>query len=268
MKPARLAVLAIALAAGTGAVFLMSGDPPPPPAPVAAAPAPVVQATEVLVAAAELPTGQKLQAADLRWQKWPDDAVSAGYLVRKDNPKALEEAVGATVRAGFLPGEPIRSQRLVRPEGGLMAAILQPGQRAVAIVTDSRGTNSAGGFILPNDRVDVILSKRDRNPDRAGAGGDVVNSEIILSNVRVLAIDQTIEEKNGQKVVVGKTATLELKPEQAEFLARSRQSGTLSLALRSLADANAAAPTEASGGRRDSVNVVRYGIPSQTTIPK
>ncbi len=69
-------------------------------------------------------------------------------------------------------------------------------------------------------------------------------SETLLTNIRVLAIDQTVEEKNGQKVVVGKTATLELKPRQSETLARARQSGTLSLALRSLVDANVSAPRE------------------------
>ena len=116
-----------------------------------------------------------------------------------------------------------------------MAAILPTGMRAIS--TEISPETGAGGFILPNDRVDVILSKREKNADHAT--GDSVNSETILGNVRVLAVDQTIEEKNGQKVVVGKTATLELKPEQAETLARSRQMGTLSLALRSLADANA-----------------------------
>ena len=83
----------------------------------------------------------------------------------------------------------------------------------------------------------MILSKREKNPDQTGAP-DIVNSEVILSNVRVLAIDQAPKEKDGQNAVVGKTVTLELKPEQAETLARARQSGTLSLALRSIADVN------------------------------
>ena len=87
--------------------------------------------------------------------------------------------------------------------------------------------------------------------------------------MRVLAIDQTIEEKNGQKVVVGKTATLELKPEQSESLARARQSGTLSLALRSLADAKAAPETDdMRGTKRDSINVVRFGVSTTTTTQK
>ena len=158
--------------------------------------------------------------------------------------------------------------KLVRANGsGFMAAVLPSGMRAIS--TEISPETGAGGFILPNDRVDVILSKREKNAERQNAP-DVVNSEIILSNVRVLAIDQTIEEKNGQKVVVGKTATLELKPEQSETLARSRQSGTLSLALRSLADANApeVKAEDPNSGKRDSVNVVRYGVSTPTTIQK
>jgi pilus assembly protein CpaB len=112
-----------------------------------------------------------------------------------------------------------------------MAAILPTGMRAVS--TEISPETGAGGFILPNDRVDVLLSKREKNADRPGAP-DVVNSEIILANIRVLAIDQAPKEKDGQNTVVGKTVTLELKPEQAETLARARQSGTLSLALRSI----------------------------------
>ena len=115
-----------------------------------------------------------------------------------------------------------------------------------AISTEISPETGAGGFILPNDRVDVILSKREKNPDRTGPA-DIVNSEIILSNMRVLAIDQAPKEKDGQNTVVGKTVTLELKPEQTETLARARQSGTLSLALRSIADLNASRPSRRSG---------------------
>ena len=118
-----------------------------------------------------------------------------------------------------------------------MAAILPQGMRAIS--TEISPETGAGGFILPNDHVDVILSRRDKEAEKA-AGVEVHTSEIILSNVRVLAIDQTVEEKNGQRVVVGKTATLELAPHQAEALARAKIMGTLSLALRSIVDFDAA----------------------------
>lgn len=262
MQPARLAVLAIALVAGGGAAFLMSGGDPPPPPPVvrveAPPPAPV---SEVLVAAAELPMGQVLQAADLRWQKWPDEAVAPGYIARRSNPKALEETVGATVRSPFLPGEPVRPQKLVKPESGFMAAILPPGMRAVAIVTDSRGTNSAGGFILPNDRVDVIRTARDEDNSRA-SGADVQTAQTILTDVRVLAVGQLIQEKNGTNVVTGETATLALTPAQAETITLAQKVGALSLALRSLADSGRVAEPEPQQSN-NALTVVRFGVARQ-----
>jgi pilus assembly protein CpaB len=146
-----------------------------------------------------------------------------------------------------------------------MAAILPTGMRAIS--TEISPETGAGGFILPNDRVDVILSKRDKNPDKSSSA-DIVNSEIILTNVRVLAIDQAPKEKDGQNAVVGKTVTLELKPEQAETLARARQSGTLALALRSIADLNTVENRSGDARQGDNINVVRYGISSPTTIQK
>jgi pilus assembly protein CpaB len=126
----------------------------------------------------------------------------------------------------------------------------------------------AGGFILPNDRVDVILSKREKSPERNAP--DIVSSEIILTNVRVLAIDQAPKEKEGQNTVVGKTATLELKPEQSETLARARQSGTLSLALRSISDMNMVEirSDDQAPKRGENVSVVRYGVSGSATTQK
>jgi len=124
----------------------------------------------------------------------------------------------------------------------------------------------AGGFILPNDHVDVILTRRETDK-AAGGSGDSHSSETILTNVRVLAIDQAVEEKNGQKVVVGKTATLELTPGQSETLAVSQQLGSLSLALRSITDATRDEPQseEKSNSRKNGVNVVRFGVGTVTT---
>src|SRR5262249_53161737 len=138
---------------------------------------------------------------------------------------------------------------------GYMAAILPSGMRAVS--TEISPETGAGGFILPNDRVDVILSKRANNDAKQGNKQPV--SETILTNVRVLAIDQTVEEKNGQRVVVGKTATVELSPRQAETLTQARQLGTLSLALRSLLDANKATEVEDNDQKSD-INTVRFGV--------
>ncbi|MGU3407552.1 Flp pilus assembly protein CpaB [Methylobacterium brachiatum] len=269
MNPARLAVLGIALAAGGGAAFLMSGGDPPPPPPAPKAELPPPPMTEVLVAAADMLMGQVLRAADLRWQPWPDGAMTAGYISRKDNAKALDETVGASVRSGFLAGEPIRAQKLVRPDSGFMAAILPPGMRAVAIVTDSRGTNSAGGFILPNDRVDVIRTFRDDANSRAN-NSEVQLSQTILTDIRVLAIGQLIQEKNGTNVVTGETATLAVTPAQAETLTLAQKVGSLSLSLRSLADAGRpveAQPVDAAMAQmpEPGLTVVRFGVARQQT---
>jgi pilus assembly protein CpaB len=137
-----------------------------------------------------------------------------------------------------------------------------------AISTEISPETGAGGFILPNDRVDVILSRRDREAEKSGAV-ESHTSDTILSNIRVLAIDQTLGEKDGQKVVIGKTTTLELTPRQAEMLALSRQQGTLSLALRSLADAgDSTLPSEDErNAKKGSINTVRFGV-STVTTPK
>ena len=266
MNTARIVVLAIAVCAGGTAVYLASGSDPKP---VATEPTAQLQTVDVLVAKVDIALGQPVGPDEVQWQAWPASTASANFVRRSDRPDALTQIGGSIARSPFIAGEPIRDMKLVRANGsGFMAAILPTGMRAIS--TEISPETGAGGFILPNDRVDVILSKREKNPDRA-ATTDVVNSEIILSNIRVLAIDQTIEEKNGQKVVVGKTATLELKPEQSEALARARQSGTLSLALRSLADANAPeikVDENERSGKRDSINVVRYGVQTTTTTQK
>jgi pilus assembly protein CpaB len=137
-----------------------------------------------------------------------------------------------------------------------------------AISTEISAETGAGGFILPNDRVDVILIRREKNPDPK-ASGDLVIPTILLSNIRVLAIDQAPKEKDGQNSVIGKTVTLELKPEQAATLAAARQAGTLSLALRSIADANQVEIAIDDRSRlTGSINVVRYGVNNPTAVQK
>src|SRR5437899_36239 len=233
MNTARIVVLAVALGAGGIAAYLASGsdNKPAPVAPVAQLPT-----IDVLVAKSDIGLGQAVKPEDMQWQTWPAATASNTFIRRSDRPDAASQIAGSIARAPFIAGEPIREQKLVKADGsGFMAAILPAGYRAIS--TEISPETGAGGFILPNDRVDVLLTKREKNPD--GKGPDISNSEIILANVRVLAIDQAPKEKEGSNSLVGKTVTLELKPEQAETLARSRQSGSLTLALRSIADANA-----------------------------
>ena len=261
MNTARIVVLAIAVCAGGAAAYLASGSDPKP----VAAPT-TIDTTDVLVARTAIPLGQTVTPDDIQWQNWPSSTASSSFIRRNDQPEAMTQIVGSIARSPFLAGEPIRETKLVKGNGsGFMAAILPTGMRAIS--TEISPETGAGGFILPNDKVDVILTKRERVASRTGTN-DVINSEIILSNIRVLAIDQTVGEKDGQKVVVGKTATLELKPDQAESLSRARQAGTLSLALRSLVDANRNDINIDDGSKSDSVNVVRYGVTTTMTTRK
>jgi pilus assembly protein CpaB len=145
-----------------------------------------------------------------------------------------------------------------------MAAILPSGMRAYS--TEISAETGVAGFILPNDRVDVLLTPKHDRTEEDGAGKrelEYYAAETILTDVRVLAIDQVVQEKDGQRVVLGRTATLELKPHQAELLASARQTGVLTLALRSIVDAGVKTPGEPvePGGR---FNTVRFGVPTST----
>ena len=260
MNTARIVVLTIALGAGGIAAYLASGSAKQ------AAPAPVAQlpTVEVLVAKSDIGLGQSVKPDDLQWQTWPT-ATSGNFISSASKADAIKEITGSIARSPFIAGEPIREQKLVRADGsGFMAAILPAGFRAIS--TEISPETGAGGFILPNDRVDVILSKREKNPDTKGP--DLTTSEIILTNVRVLAIDQAPKEKEGTSSMVGKTATLELKPEQAETLARARQSGTLTLALRSIVDVNAVEKAEEQVSKNEGLNVIRYGVALQQSMQK
>ncbi|WP_298365851.1 Flp pilus assembly protein CpaB [uncultured Bradyrhizobium sp.] len=264
MDKARILVLAIAGCAGLAALYLASGSDDKPAAPPPVAQLPTV---DILVAKTDIGLGQAVKPEDLQWQTWPAATASASFMRRDSNAEAIKDVTGSIARAPFIQGEPIREQKLVKADGsGFMAAILPTGMRAVS--TEISPETGAGGFILPNDRVDVLLSKRDKNPDRNGA--DIVNSEVILTNVRVLAIDQAPKEKDGTNALIGKTVTLELKPEQTETLARARQSGVLSLALRSIADNNSP-ETKIDDNRQrrgDTINVIRFGVANQATMQK
>ncbi len=264
MKAARVVVLTVAIAAG-GVAAMLAGRSPPPPRPAAPVAEVKVESVDVLVASAAIPMGHALSPGELAWQAWPMSAATGDFIRKNDRPDALESLAGHIARAPFVAGEPIREAKLVNAKGsGFMAAILPTGRRAVS--TQISPETGAGGFILPNDHVDVILTRRGRGgADNAGGAGDSFSSEIILSNIRVLAIDQSVEEKGGQKVVVGKTATLELSPNQSETLALSQQLGTLSLALRSITDVSKADTPETDGGRRKAVNIVRFGVSTPTT---
>jgi pilus assembly protein CpaB len=263
MKPARLIVLFVALAAGGIAAMLASGNRTPEP-PKAPPPPPPLATVDVLIARSDLDTGQVIGPHDVGWQTWPAASTGSSFIKKSDRPEAIKDFLGAVVRTPVAAGEPIRDSKVVNAKGGgFLAAVLPHGMRAISL--DVAPDTDAGGFILPNDHVDVLLTHRDKAAEKL-SGVEKYVTETILRNVRVLAIDQVLGEKDGQKVAIGKTATIELDPRQAEMLALARQTGTLSLALRSLLDSQS--PTPENGEVKEetkTVSTVRYGISTQAT---
>ena len=256
MKAARLVVLGVAVAAGGIAAFLAASNKesaPPPPPPQAA-----LETVEVLVAKSDLSRGQVVAAGDVGWQTWPAAAANSSFIKKSEQPNAIDQFVGAIVRVGMVAGDPIRGPYVVMAKGsGFMAAVLPEGMRAAAV--DIAPDTSAGGFILPDDRVDVLLTRRDKDAEKQ-TGVEKYVSDTILRNIRVLAIDQTIDDKS--KTVLGKTATLELTEPQAEMLSLSRQVGTVSLALRSIRNSKTTAEGVGDTSRDESgaINTVRFGV--------
>lgn len=231
MKPARVIIMAVAvLAAGTAGYLALK---------LTSQPAQVVEqrktviekmpTVEILVAKTSMPVGARLNEEALEWKQWPEDAMVEGLIRKDERPDALVELNGAVVRLPMFNGEPVRGEKIVDSSARVMSALLPAGKRAIA--TEISVATSAGGFILPNDRVDVIMVRR--NP-----GGDGFVTEVILSNVRILAIDQRVEESaDGSRTAVGSTATLELDPQQAKIITVAQQmADRLTLSLRSVAD--------------------------------
>lgn len=234
MKP-RVLLLAIgALVTAGAAAYLAQGWLDHQRAAMAARvakPAPQAPALAVLVAAKALPAGTFVRPEDLRWQPWPQGGVDASYVVQgKRDPKSF---AGAVVRRGIVAGEPVTDTRLVKPgDRGFLAAVLAPGLRAVSVPVNA--TSAISGLVFPGDRVDILLSHRFEvgvDPQRKVAH---TVSETVLTNVRVLAIDQTTDDQKN-KPNVPKNATIEVTPRQAEMIAVAMDLGKLSLSLRSLA---------------------------------
>jgi pilus assembly protein CpaB len=256
MNRAQLIVLGVAVVAGGGAFTLMNGESPQAPTSVAA---PTVAMDSVLVAAHDLSYGMELQDPDVKWMDWPKDAIPPGVIQKSAEANALDALKGSFVRIPVSNGEPVRRERLVKGvTAGLMSTMLPTGMRAVAI--DVSANNTAGGFILPNDRVDVIRIYRDAAASK-DAGLEVMASEVVLKNVRVLAMGQTIEKKGAEPVVVGSTATLELTPSQAERVLLAQRTGQLALSLRAITDAFAKVGPEDEAVVDDtSISLVKHGV--------
>ena len=235
-------VLVISLSAAAAAFLLAQSLRPEAVNPaVVQQPEPQVELTNVLVASAELARGTRITEGNLTWQPWPKDAVRPGYVVRASSPDAPASFRNYVVRTALVAGEPVLDGKLGPPGSGSLSALLEPGKRAVAVRVSAE--NTAGGFILPGDRVDVI-----HTITKAGADGNPeIVSSTALSGIKVLAIDQTqrVDQSTVETTVLGRTATLELGAGEVEVLAAAQMTGALSLALRSASENEAFVPPSA-----------------------
>lgn len=225
-----------------------------------------VNSTEVLVARRDIALGEVTNDGLFRWQTWPADAVTGDFITRKTSRRKVAKLSGSIARAPILAGEPITEQKLVASgQGGVLAAILPKGMRAIS--TKIEEYTAAGRLILPNDHVDVILIRRQRNR----SGKEDYYSDTLFENVRVLAIGQQLQNKDSKKSsgTAAKTATLELTPRQAEQLALANSMGEITLALRSVSDLNrnGEGPIEGTALKKkrtgSGVRVLRYGVGSR-----
>lgn len=266
MKPARIAVICVAAVSAIGLALVvraMGSSSNAPVAPAAAAPVEQRAMTRILVAAKDIQPGKRLTDADMAWKDWPADEIDPSFIIDASAPsvpkdatpeKKVEGAVetvarvaneaagkglksdylGSVVRETILAGEPIVGRKIVRAgDSGYLAAYLEPGMRAMAIGVTVE--TAAGGFILPGDRVDVVLS-RENETGGENAAGPKFSVTTVMRNLKVLAIDQQTRAGDDAQAVVGATATLEVGPQDAEALALSKAEGDLSLVLRSYAD--------------------------------
>ncbi len=303
MKPARIIVICVAAVAAIGLALVVRamGSPSREPAAVATAAAvPVRPMAKVLVAAKDLQAGKRLDESDMEWKDWPVDEVNPVFITDGSTPipgaaAAPEKAeakpagavaavtraatnlatggakadyVGSVVREPILAGEPIVMRKIVRAgDSGYMAAYLEPGMRAMAIRVTVE--TAAGGFILPGDRVDVVLTRETTLGNMGVTEGDRAKftSATVMQNIKVLAIDQSTRAGDDEQTVIGATATLEVSPRDAEAMALAKSEGELSLILRSYADTGGPSGRVAAGPRQSSaVRVYRGGAPEVVVV--
>jgi pilus assembly protein CpaB len=267
MNRLQIIVLGVSAIAFGGAYFVFNNYLGSQRKPAIVVQAPKLSTDKVLVASQDIPMGSVFNETLATWQDWPKDAISELMITKSGDTDMATEFKDTMTRDSFLRGEPIRRDKLVKAGiGSYMAAILPSGMRAVAIKIDNSGDSSAGGFILPNDRVDVLRVYRDDEQTRA-RGTEMIASQTILSNVRVLAIGQNVQEENGKKVVVGGNATLELDPKQAQLivLAQHASGSALHLVLRALVDSGGGTETVNGLGdeKSNALTIVRYGAAQQ-----
>jgi pilus assembly protein CpaB len=265
MRPARILLLLVAIVAGGLAAFLATRNSAPPTVVQQIAARPET-GTEVLVAKGPIGVGQRLTANDVEWQSWPDASVRPEYITIAKTPDAPAKISNAVARFEIFEGEPILDQKLVHSDQGFLSAVLDPGMRGVSLsVTASSGS---GGFIIPNDRVDVVVTKLQ--------SGQTI-SQVVLSDVKVLAIGTRLGQSGTTgapkdatdpttQVFSDTIATLELTPSQADTMINATATGKISLVLRSVADFGKTVPTGTdTSDDNQTVKVIRFGREANVT---
>ena len=190
---------------------------------------------KVLVAKKALPVGTIIDADSFTFQPWPKELMQSAYYVEGQPDGDPRKLLGTVVRYQITAGQPVTRGSLVGPQDrGFLAAALGPGMRAITVPVNASA--SVAGFVFPGDHVDMVLTQ---TVTGGGEGPALKVSETIIRNLRVLATDQRITEKNDDGKTEVKTfsnVTLEVTPRIAEKISVAQSIGTLSLSLRSIAD--------------------------------
>lgn len=233
----RFLLFILAMAAGSAALWLyLQQEPPAPTEPPAnavvpetpeVAPEPELPKVSVLAARVALVAGQQVSQDDLEWIDWPEEFVLSGFILRDDQPGAAAALNNRIATTDMAEGRPVLRSSFTEMSTRSIAHNLAPGMRAVAVRVNVEA--AAGGFVLPNDRVDVIHTYTPTGFSRA-------MSSVVVSNVRVLALDQITEIDRDEAILVNRTATLELNQPGVEAVMAAQQTGSLTLALRATVD--------------------------------
>jgi pilus assembly protein CpaB len=271
MRASRIILLLVALmAGGLAAFFFVATTNTPPQQVVVEGPTQVIEEKKarILVARAPIGMGQRLTEETIEWQAWPELAVRPEYITDAALPDALTQMNGSVARFEFFPGEPILQSKLVKSEQGYLSAVLPKGMRAISVQVAA--ASASGGYIVPNDRVDVVLSRSD-------SSGPI--SETILENVKVLAIGLRLgetgttgapadpENPRAEVFTDSAIAVLELDPVQGETVINSTRLGTLSLVLRSIADYAQSTEVDRRNNINRPIRIVRFGRNQDVVSP-
>jgi pilus assembly protein CpaB len=262
MRPSRIILLLVALIAGGLAAFLATRGTPPPREVATRTEVIQEKKTQILVAVEQIGVGQRLNEKLVEWFDWPEGSVRPEYIAVTTSPDGLEQIDGAVARFEIFPGDPILESKLVRTEQGYLSAVLEQGKRGISISVSA--DSASGGFIVPNDHVDVILSRSTETG---------LLSQTLLENVKVLAINTRLgeagstgeqDDPEAKRVQVFREtaiATLELDPIQGETVVNAAKIGTLSLALRSIQDFEGVT-AQPMRSNSQAVRMIKYGSPS------